>query len=241
MSEEKVIQHTKNAVAALHSERTFGEKVKDFLGEIIIIIIAVSITLAFHNWNDERHEEKLARNFLTGTASDLRLSAKSIDASVVQFQPTLDYYTNVWGQIRKGKIDAKYVDSLSDYLRNSSYFTFDGSRFEGFKSSGYLRLITNETLLKHIVTMYSISLPFERDADINFFQHRQEDFNKYIGINAEVNASGDFVVSKLLNQSAVRYQVYYYLQILTERKQHKQYIAKQMLKLADEIDQELKK
>jgi hypothetical protein len=88
--------------------------------------------------------------------------------------------------------------------------------------------------------MYSIGLPFERDADINFFEHRQEDFNKYIGVNAEIDRQGNFVVSRLLNQSAVRYQVYYYLEVLTERKHHKEDLVKHMLALADEIEQELK-
>lgn len=241
MSEEKIIQHTKNAVEALHSQRSLWEKTKDFLGEIIIIIIAVSITLAFHNWNDERHEEKLERNFLKGTAADLRSAAKSLAVGNARFQPTVDYYDTVWKQLRKGKVDAKYVDSLSDYLRNTSYFTFDNSRFEGFKSSGYLRLISNETLLKHLVNLYTIILPFEKEADANFFRQRQEDFSKYIGINADIDANGNVVVSKLLNQRAVRYHFYYYLQVLTERQQHKEKIAKQMLALADEIDKELEK
>lgn len=241
MSEEKVIQHTKNAVAALHGKRSFWEKTKDFLGEIIIIIIAVSITLAFHNWNDGRHEEKLERNFLVGAAADLRSTAQSLEVGNARFQPTVDYYNTVWGQIRKGKIDAKYVDSLSDYLRNTSYFTFDNSRFEGFKSSGYLRLISNETLLKHLVNLYTILLPFEKETDASFFRQRQEDFSKYIGINADIDANGNVVVSNLLNQRAVRYHFFYYLQVLTERTKHKENIVKQMLALADEIDEELKK
>jgi hypothetical protein len=240
MSEEKIIHHTKKAIAVLHNQDTIIEKIKDFFGEIIIIIIAVSITLAFHNWNEERHEKEIARDFLTGISADLKASAANLKKSVTQYQPTIDYYEHVWKQMNYGKIDAKYVDTSSGFLRNTNYFVFDDSRFEGFKSSGYLRLIKNDTLLKKLVTLYSIAMPFERDADINFFHSRAEDFNKYIGINADIDASGNIMVAKLLTQRPVRFHIYHYMDVLEERKRHKQDLAIHLLKVAAEIDKDLK-
>jgi len=226
MSEEKIIQHTKTALGVVHKKATLKEKAKEFIGEIIIIIIAVSITVAFHNWNDERHEEKIARDFLAGTSKDLKTGAQAITASIQSFQPTIDYYNKVWTQIKQNKIDAKYVDTQSYFLRNTNYFVFDNSRFEGFKSSGYLRLVTNDRLLKHLVTLYTISMPFEKEADANFFQRRAEDFDHYIGSYADIDTTGNFLVSRLLNQKQVRYHIYAYGQILNERKEHKKLLAK---------------
>lgn len=242
MSEEKIIKHTKNAVSLLKDGKTsFKAKLIGFFEEIVVIIVAVSITLMFHNWNDQRHENEIAENFLTGIMNDLRQSAANLTISVNQYQHTIDYYNNVLKQLKANKIDAPYVDTLSWNLKNTSYFVFDNSRFEGFKSSGYLRLIKNEQLLKQIVTMYAIELPFEKEADASFYHSRYEDFNKYIGIRADVDTAGNFIVSKLLNDRSVRYQYINYAQILEERKIHRQNVAKTMLSLAAEIDKETQK
>ena len=173
--------------------------------------------------------------------NDLRQSAANLTISVNQYQHTIDYYNNVLKQLKVNKIDAPYVDTLSWNLKNTSYFVFDNSRFEGFKSSGYLRLIKNEQLLKQLVTMYAIELPFEKEADASLYHSRYEDFNKYIGIRADVDTAGNFIVSKLLNDRSVRYQYINYAQILEERKIHRQNVAKTMLSLAAEIDKETQK
>ena len=72
MSEEKIIQHSHNAVNLVKNKsKSIKEKTLEFLEEIAIIIIAVSLTLAFHNWNDRRKEQEIARNFLVGIRQDL--------------------------------------------------------------------------------------------------------------------------------------------------------------------------
>ncbi len=242
MSEEKIIKHTKKAVAVLEDKKiSYKEKIKGFLEEIAVIIVAVSITLLFHNWNDERHENAIARNFLTGLKSDLKASAEDLEGSITDFQPTIDYYNKVLQQIKSHKIDVPYVDTLSYNLRNTSYFVFDDSRFEGFKSSGYLRLIKNQQLLKEIVTMYAIELPFEKETDASFFRQRQLAFDQYIGTKAEVDGSDNFIVSPLLNDKAVRFQFFNYAQIFEERKRHRQRMIKKMLALSKDIDKDLQK
>ena len=77
MSEEKVIQHAKKAVHAVgNKEKKWTEKIKEFLYEIIIIVLAVSITLWMHNWNDARHEHEIERAFLEGIKEDLNQEAE---------------------------------------------------------------------------------------------------------------------------------------------------------------------
>ena len=222
MSEEKIIEHSHKAVKTLKDKtKTISEKIKEFLEEISIIVLAVSITLLFHNWNEARHEKQLEREFLKGIKDDLAQSANDIEASIKVFQPTIDYYSNVSHQLSINKIDKKYVDTLGWYLMNTNYFVFDDSRFEGFKSSGYLRLIENEVLLKHLVVLYSAYMPFEKEADVNVFHTREQDYNKYIGINLNSDPFGESHVSNLLNDKAVRYQFFRYSNVFKERKQHK--------------------
>jgi len=51
MAEEKIIKHTGEAARALMKENvSWKKKLQEFFFEIFIIVIAVSITLWFHNW-----------------------------------------------------------------------------------------------------------------------------------------------------------------------------------------------
>jgi hypothetical protein len=242
MSEEKIIQHSQKAVNLLKNRsKSIKEKTLGFLEEIVIIIIAVSITLAFHNWNDRRTEREIERNFLIGIRQDLLKDAKGTQESVKEFQPTVEYYDTVWQQINSHKIDTALIDGASDALLNTLYFVYDGSRFEGFKSSGYLRLIRNEKLLKDLTQIYSTDMPFEKEMDNQTFQKRLDDFNQYIGTKTRIDSSGKIHVSRLLNDPAVRYQFFIYRVLLHERQSQKADLAKELVAVADEIDKELNK
>jgi hypothetical protein len=164
----------------------------------------------------------------------------AIEKSLKDFQPTIDYYDTVWKQINSNTLNASYIDSLSEYLINTSYFVFDDGRFEGFKSSGYLRLIENQKLLNHLVTLYTVFVPFERDADVNVFRNRETDYSTYIGIKAIIDSNGVHVAN-LLKDPAVRYQIYRYRTYLEERKRHKQWLINKMREVASEIGKELNK
>jgi len=242
MSEEKIIQHSQNAVKLLKSRSiSIKEKVLGFLEEIVIIVIAVSLTVAFHNWNDRRQEREIERNFLTGLRQDLLKSAEDVQTDVKQYQSTVNYYDTVWRQINSHKIDAAYIDKHSHHLINTMYFGYDASRFEGFKSSGYLRLIRNEQLLQDLMRFYSVDLPFQKEADVTVFHERMADYNQYIGTKATIDSSGESHVSALLDEPAVRYQIFFYRLALRERQEQKAALAQKLVGLADEIGKELDK
>ncbi len=242
MSEEKIIQHSQKAVDLLkNTSKSIKEKIVGFLEEIVIIIIAVSLTLAFHNWNDHRNEKEIARNFLVGIRQDLVKTAADLKYNVKDYQPTVDYYDTVWRQINTRKINAAWIDSNSGSLINTSYFGFDGSRFEGFKSSGYLRLITNDSLLKALTETYSGDLPFQRDEDILVFHKRMDDYDKYIGPKAPIDSSGEIHISGLLNDPGVRYHIFFYRLFLSEKERQKRDLAEKLLGVVTDIDKELNK
>ncbi|MGZ4000750.1 MAG: hypothetical protein ACXVIY_08995, partial [Mucilaginibacter sp.] len=134
MSEEKIIKHTHQAVHIVEDKsKNWRHKIKELAEEVIIIIVAVSITLAFHNWNDRRNERKMEKEFLEGIRDDLKHDADDI-ADVSDLNKTVAYYDKVTQQILSGKIDAAYIDTNSFELVNTSFLTFDNGRFEGFKS-----------------------------------------------------------------------------------------------------------
>jgi hypothetical protein len=246
MSEEKVIQHAANAVHVLQEkEKGWVKKLKEFFLEILIIFFAVTVTLLFHNWNDTLHEHRLEREFLAGIKSDLDSGALSLDRNIAYFQPTIDYFANVRQQLATHQINTAYIDSNSWELKNTRYFAFDMGRFEGFKSSGYLRLVENQSLLKRLMTFYTISIPWQIEADRLVFNSQRQYFDDHIGPKAtfflENPRDARIFASKLLDDPAFRYYIINGSAELQEKKEQKQTLILQMKKLSAEIGQELDK
>jgi hypothetical protein len=241
MSEEKVVKHTAKAVHIVMDKKlSWKKKIKEVALEILIIVFAVSITLMFHNWNDKSHENQIEREFLIGIKGDLKTESDKLDANVKYFQPTVDYYNAVLKQINLNKIDTQYVDKNSWQLTNTSYYVADNGRFESFKSSGYLRLIRNQELAKDLMSLFTISIPFQEEIDKNLYSKRSNDYDTYIGSKG-ISDSGTVHVSKLFNDPAVRYQVLRYANSFNERKTQQAELANQIRGIINEIDKQLEK
>jgi hypothetical protein len=246
MSEEKLIQHSANALHVLQDkQKGWGKKVREFFVEILIIVFAVSITLVLHNWNDGLHERRLEREFLQGIKRDLDSGAVYLQQDIASFQSAVDYYGNVRQQLTRHQFNAAFLDSNSNLLGHTNYFAFDMGRFEAFKSSGYLRLIENQTLLKHLMTVYTITIPFQMEADHLVFDNRRRYFDEYIGPRATFLLTGPrdnrFMASKLVDDPYFRYYILDYSNYLLERKTQKQKLAGKMNEISAEIAAELAK
>jgi hypothetical protein len=143
------------------------------------------------------------------------------------------------------QINTAYIDSNSWALKNTFYFGFDMGRFEGFKSSGYLRLVENQTLLKHLMTLYTISIPFQIEADRMVFNEQRQFFDYNIGPKAtfclENPRDGRIFASKLLDDPAFRYYIINYSSALQEKEEQKKALILQMRKLSAEIGEQLDK
>jgi hypothetical protein len=242
MSEEKIIKHTQNAVHLVASkEKTWRKKIVELIEEVAIIIFAVSVTLALHNWNDWRNERKMEKEFLTGIKGDLGNEVKHLNNSVTRLNFAAHYYDTVWQQINNNKVNASYVDRNSSELVTTDYFAFDNGRFESFKSSGYLRIISNQKLLKDISSLYTVYFPFEVFADNKIYSMRTTGYENYIGAKAFVDSNGMTHISPLLNDPAVRHQIFFYKWYIHERINQKKALAAKITKVITEIEHEINK
>ncbi|MBV9960833.1 MAG: hypothetical protein JO072_01185 [Parafilimonas sp.] len=241
MSEEKVIQHAHKAVHAIaKKEKTWWGRIKEFLGEIIIIVIAVSITLWFHNWNDHVHERKIEKEFLIGTRNDLKVTAERLDTDIMHYQHTIDYYDTISAQMSENRVDKKFMDDNSGNLTNMLGFEFDNSRFESFKSSGYLRLIENQKLLQDITKLYGVTLPDRQASDLIVFTERRNQYVQYIGSKVPTGPQGNSIVSDFINDPAVRFQIIWQRNMVHEIRDQKVKLIPEIQNVIKEIDEELK-
>jgi len=242
MAEEELIYgHAKQALQSLtNRKKRWNERISDFFWEVFIIIVAVNITLWFHDWSEKRHDRELEKNFLIGTSNDLDMVRSSLDKYSTYYQPTLDYYDSVWVQMNDHRIDTAFVDTYSYLLTNTMYFEYDNSRFESFKFSGYLRLIENPELSEEISSLYTVWLPNRKTNDNTIFDAKRQDFTTYIGSKVSIDSSGKMQVSKLLNNPEVKYQIYAQKFLLQEMKVQKQDLRQRIERLINLIDEELK-
>ena len=217
------------------------EKLKKFLlAGLIIIVVTVNLALLFHYLADKKQNKGREKNFLIGIRHDLYDASTNLGNGIVNYQPTLDYYDSLWAQINSGKINAAYINNHSRYLINTIYLTYDNSRFESFKSSGYFRLVENQKLLRDITGLYTKDLPQQVDRDNTLYENRRREFTTYIGSEVTTDSSGKMRVTDILSDKGFRWQVYWQRNMLQENKQYKKDLLNTLNKVIAEIDKELK-
>ena len=238
--EEKIREHAKYALQALtDKKRGWKEKLKDFLWEILIIIIAVNITLWFHSWSEKRNDRELEKNFLVGIRNDLDIVFHNLRIDSMTYQPKLVYYDSICTQIDEHRIDKKYVDAnRTNNLLGEQNFSYDNSRFENFKSSGFLRLIKSDSLSMNIASLYTIYFPMIKTMD-EYARVNGQDLVDYIGTKA-VDSSGNMIVSELLNAPEAKFKIKNRKDLLQERQTVKRYVKQNVEQVISQIDRELK-
>lgn len=155
--QDEVTKHTRKIYKAVKNpNHSLGEKIKEVLIEIFIIVFAVTLSIWLHSWSEHRHEQKEADEFLSGLKSDL---LKDI---------TL---------LRQNKSAISLLDSNFQYLMQQAKSPLNDStishrlffdlritrpnigRYEGFKSSGKMETIENDSLKQTILIFYNQTIP----------------------------------------------------------------------------------
>jgi hypothetical protein len=241
--EEKIMEHAKKAVQSLtNKNKKWKEKLKDFLFEILIIIVAVNITLWFHNWSDKRHDRETEKNFLIDLRQNLNNNTDMMNSMINYFSDSmLHYYDTVLAQVKTGEIDTQYINSESYLLLNYITYNLDFGLFESFKSAGNLKLIENQHLLTNITNIYSAELPYRKEHIQETFDQLFNDFDKYVGAKIGFDKSLSFsTLSAHLKDPDVLYfiqkndvMIFYLVQNMKNTVSH-------MNNLGSEIDKELK-
>jgi len=240
--EEKLLEHAKNAVHALTDKKQkWTKKIGSFLLEILVIVIAVNLTIWFHNWNDKKHERQLEKEFLTNIRGSLVQDTINIRYFVsFMTNSIIDYYDSALSQIDKNKTDAQYLDTNSMLLIRNTRVEFDYSLYQSFSSAGNLRLIENPKLLNDIMFIYSDGLPHIQKNIEDLHTMRSDGFNKYVGYKIGVERNGLFKISTIIHQPEIKYLIYFGGLTIREVNSHCEYLLDQISNAINDIDKELK-
>ena len=63
---------------SLIEKNQMGKYFKYAIGEILLVVIGILIALQINNWNEERKDRKLEKNYVELLTQDLRSDAKNL-------------------------------------------------------------------------------------------------------------------------------------------------------------------
>jgi hypothetical protein len=130
------------------------EKLKEVAVEIFIIVFAVTLSIWLHSWSDQRHEQKEVRDFLVGLKEDL---AKDI-TMLERKKNDINELDSGYQVILKNASQPAAIDPGLLYF-NVSVIRPAIGRYEGFKSSGKIGLIENDSLKQLLLVYYEQTIP----------------------------------------------------------------------------------
>jgi hypothetical protein len=160
MAEDEIAKHSRKIYKTwFNKELTIWHKISEFLIEMTIIVFAVSISIWFHNLSEHKHQQEEVKQFLTGLKADLEQDIKEMENDKESYHKQSNLFTYL-GRLKKDQMPNKdTLNTNSNWLTNSTALNPNDGRFQGFKSSGKIGTIENDSLQNDIMDLYEENIP----------------------------------------------------------------------------------
>jgi Family of unknown function (DUF6090) len=160
MAEDEIVKHTRKIYKTwFNKELTIWHKISEFLIEITIIVFAVSISIWFHNLSEHKHQQEEVKQFLTGLKADLMNDIKEMENDKESYNKQSTIFTYL-RYLKKSQVPNKdTLNTYGNWLFNTTALNPNDGRFEGFKSSGKIGTIENDSLQNNIMDLYEEDVP----------------------------------------------------------------------------------
>lgn len=164
--QEEISKHSKKIYKTVkNSEHTLGEKVKEIIIEIGIIVFAVTLSIWLHSWSEHRHQQEEVSVFLGNLKNDLKDDIKKLDNGKEEYQKSNMDYEKILA-LTSIQLDSIYKSKDIVHFPVFSHGNImNVGNFEGFKSSGKIGYIEDEKLKQKILSYYQLSVPAVNEVD----------------------------------------------------------------------------
>jgi hypothetical protein len=179
--QEEITKHSKKIYKTVkNSEHTLGQKVKEIIVEICIIVFAVTLSIWLHSWSEHRHQQEEASVFLGNLKNDLKNDIKNIDIEKKAYQESNIGYEKILA-LAAPQLDSIYKSKNKvDFPIYSHGPKMNIANYEGFKSSGKIGYIEDEKLKQKILNYYQIYVPAINEVDKYYNDFLFKCFDKMI-------------------------------------------------------------
>jgi hypothetical protein len=187
--EHEIIGHTRKAYKTLKNpNKSVVEKVKEILVEILIIVFAVTFAAFIERAREHSKEQSEAKEFLIGLKSDLKSEVKEIEERKREMNVVRKEYI-LFKNLTPKATDSLEKNHIKQAVHVPKFNLKQGNgRYEGFKSSGKIQTIENNSLRNDILEFYQSNIPF-LDFSENAFNVNQIRLEDLI-INAPDDKNG---------------------------------------------------
>ena len=179
--QDEVSKHTKKVFEEFKNTRhSTAEKIKEIVIEIVIIVFAVTVSIWLHNWSEHRHEQQVAREFLKGLQKDLTEDIKTLERNRNTIADLDSNYTYLLSISKNQPDDGQVSSKIHKHLVYDIISThLNTARYDGFKSSGKIETISNDSLKEKILFYYqqTISKLTDLEVFLNSWQLKILDFD----------------------------------------------------------------
>ena|ERR1700744_83036 len=178
--EHEIADHAKKAFKAMHNhEKTFWEKFKEVAFEVLIIVFAVSFAAFIERTREYYKEKAEAKEFVLGLKKDLNSEISILKEAKFDMDTVQKSYTFLMN-LNDRAIDslAKINDHKHSFQISKFNTRLENGRYDGFKSSGRIQTIGNDSLRNDILKFYEEDVPFVDFTEkvFNANQARLEDY-----------------------------------------------------------------
>lgn len=160
MAEDEIAKHTRKIYKTwFNKDLSIWHKISEFLIEITIIVFAVSISIWFHNMSEHKHHQEEVKQFLAGLKSDLEHDIEEMKNDEQSYRKQSEIFTYL-GRLKKNQLPSRdTLNAYSNWLFNTTALNPNDGRFQGFKSSGKIGSIENDSLQNDIMDLYEENIP----------------------------------------------------------------------------------
>ena len=177
--QDEILKHSNKIFKTMKTkDHSFGEKVKEIVIEICIIVFAVSFSIWLHSLSEHNHQQSEVKVFLSDLKNDLKKDIKylseeksKLTESKKGLQKILALTTKQMDSI--GKIE---IDFFLTTRRTND------ANYEGFKSSGKIGYIENIQLKSKILSFYQTDMQPLSDLEKSL-NNQKIDLVELVGAN----------------------------------------------------------
>lgn len=179
--QEEVQKHTQKIYKAVkNSQHTLGDKVKEIIVEIFIIVFAVTLSIGLHSWSEHKHQQEEVSVFLGNLKIDLQNDLKILKEEKEGYKKTNLGYEKIL-RLTSLQLDSIQKSNTVVYFPvRSQGPKINIGNYEGFKSSGKIGYIENEKLKQKILNYYQIYVPAVNEVDKMYNDFLFKCFDKMI-------------------------------------------------------------
>jgi len=167
----------------LMSENKTGKYLKYGIGEIVLVVIGILIALQVNTWNEGRKEQAQLKTYVSSLIEDLENDISMVEVVIFQNEEIISRIDSLSAYVKHKGIDEMSNLDLLCFTLNKPHRPYKWNRatLEELKSSGSLRIIKNDSLIKRIAKYDAETSHLDVD-----YQNDKVQFEKCTGLLSSV-------------------------------------------------------